>query len=320
MLILTDDNIRSLLKPLQVLEAVEAAILSYEAQTSLVPKRMHMDHGADTLLCMPSFSNDFFGVKLVSVVPGNASKQLPVTNGVMILNDKTTGLPLALMNASSLTALRTGAVGATGLKYMTPPETNSIGLIGYGVQGMYQALFACHVRPVQTIYCQKRNDESFKRLQQFITLHHPTVKIVSCSTVEELLSKTEVIITATTSPTPVLPDNAALLKGKHFISVGSYKSFMQELPDAVYQLVGELVLDSEFGRQETGDSIHCVEKGYIKPEDIFSIGKLINGERKLNSSAGTVYKTSGMALFDLFVAQYMYEVAKQKKAGISIHL
>jgi ornithine cyclodeaminase/alanine dehydrogenase-like protein (mu-crystallin family) len=320
MLILTDDDIKSLLTPQQILEAVEAAILSYEAQTSLVPKRMHMDHGADTLLCMPSFSSDFFGVKLVSVVPGNASKQLPVTNGVMLLNDKETGLPLALMNASSLTAMRTGAVGATGLKYMTPPETDSIGLIGHGVQGMYQALFACHVRPIHTIYCLQRNNETFMRLQQFITVHHPHVKVLSCSTVEELLSKTDAIITATTSPTPVLPDNAALLKGKHFISVGSYKPFMQELPDAVYQLAGELVLDSEFGRQETGDSIHCVEKKYIKPENIFSIGKLINGERKLNSPATTVYKTSGMALFDLFVAQYMYEVATQKKTGTSIHL
>jgi ornithine cyclodeaminase len=320
MLILSDDDIKSLLTPQQLLEAVEAAILSYEAQTSLVPKRMHIDHGADTLLCMPSFSSDFFGVKLVSVVPGNATKQLPVTNGVMLLNDKATGLPLALMNASALTALRTGAVGSMGIKYMTPLETSSIGLIGYGIQGMYQALFACHVRPVSTIYCQLRNSETFKRFQQFIATHHPHVNVLPCTSVEELLSETNVIITATTSATPVLPDNAALLKGKHFISVGSYKPFMQELPDAVYQLAGELVLDSEFGRQETGDSIHCVEKGYIKPENIFSIGKLINGERKLSTPATTVYKTSGMALFDLFVAQYMYKVALQKKTGTSIHI
>lgn len=320
MLVLSDNDIKSLLTPFQVLDAVEAAILSYEAQTSLIPKRMHIDHGADTLLCMPSFSTDFFGVKLVSVVPGNAAKQLPVTNGVMLLNDQATGLPLALMNASSLTALRTGAVGAMGIRYMTSPDTNSIGLIGHGVQGMYQAFFACHVRPVHTIYCLQRNSETLKRFQQFITVHHPHVNVLPCSSVEELLSKTNTVITATTSSTPVLPNDPTLLKGKQFISVGSYKSFMQELPDAVYQLAGMLVLDSEFGRQETGDSIHCVEKGFIKPENIFSIGKLINGERKLDTPATTVYKTSGMALFDLFVAQYMYETALQKKTGTHISI
>ena len=302
------------------MKAVETAILSYEEKNSLVPKRMHIDHGADTLLCMPSFSTDFFGVKLVSVVPGNATKKLPVTNGVMLLHDKHTGLPLALLNASALTALRTGAVGATGLKYMTPEHTSSIGLIGSGVQGMYQALFACSVRPITTIYCLQRGVEAFNRLQQFIAAHHPNVNVIARSSAEELLFKTNTIIAATTSSTPVLPDNATLLKGKHFISVGSYKPHMQELPDAVYQLAGELVLDSEFGRQETGDSIHCIEKGFIQPENVFTIGKLITGEKKINTSSTTVYKTSGMALFDLFVAQYMYYIALQKKAGTSIHI
>jgi ornithine cyclodeaminase/alanine dehydrogenase-like protein (mu-crystallin family) len=320
MLILNDAEIKSLLTAQQLLEAVETAIIASEKKESLVPKRMHIDHGADTLLCMPSFSKDFFGVKLVSVVPGNSSRKLPVTNGVMLLNDATTGLPLALMNASTLTALRTGAVGATGLKYITPEGLTSIGLIGCGIQGIHQALFACSVRPIRVIYCLNRTPETVDRLQQFIALHHPEVKVVPCADVAELLSKTYTIITATTSSTPVLPNDATLLKGKHFISVGSYKASMQELPDAVYQLADELILDSEFGRHETGDSIHCVEKGFIKPENVFAIGKLITGERKINSNATTVCKTSGMALFDLFVAERMYQVAKQNNKGTSLQL
>jgi ornithine cyclodeaminase/alanine dehydrogenase-like protein (mu-crystallin family) len=89
----------------------------------------------------------------------------------------------------------------------------------------------------------------------------------ACFTSEELLSKTNIVIAATTSQVPVLPDDASLLKGKHFISIGSYKPSMQELPDAVYKLAGKLVVDSESARHETGDIINPVKKGILKEED-----------------------------------------------------
>ncbi len=320
MLILNNNEIETLLTHQQLLEAVEAAIISYEKKTSDVPQRMHFDHGNDTLLCMPSLNEHSLGIKIVSVVPGNAAKKLPVTNGVFLLNDIETGLPLAFMNASILTALRTGAVGATGLKYITPENSDSIGLIGSGVQGMYQALFACCVRPIKIIYCLFRNEDSFKKLQHLIALNYPHVKVLPCANTDELLLKTNIIITATTSPTPVLTNQTARLKEKHFISVGSYKPSMQELPDEVYQFADELIIDSEFARHESGDSIRPIEKDFIKKENIFTVGKLITGERKVDVTGTTVYKTTGMALFDLFVAQYMFRIAKQKNIGTSIQL
>ena len=79
--------------------------------------------------------------------------------------------------------------------------------------------------------------------------------------VGELLARTDVVIAATTSAEPVLPDDPALLAGKHFISVGSYRPAMQELPDAVYRLAGHLVLDSDFARHEVGDAINRLKRG-----------------------------------------------------------
>ena len=87
--------------------------------------------------------------------------------------------------------------------------------------------------------------------------------------VGELLARTDVVIAATTSAEPVLPDDPALLAGKHFISVGSYRPAMQELPDAVYRLAGHLVLDSDFARHEVGDAINPVEKGILAPTEVF---------------------------------------------------
>jgi ornithine cyclodeaminase len=129
-----------------------------------------------------------------------------------------------------------------------------------------------------------------------------------------------VIITATTSSTPVLPDNQSLLINKHFIGIGSYKPNMQELPDAVYQLAKQLVIDSDFAKQETGDIINPIKKGYIKEEDIFTIGKLITGERKIDIQKTTVYKSAGMALFDLFTAEALYKKAVEKNIGQIVEL
>jgi len=318
MLILSNDDIANLLSLHQIIDAVEGAMIAYEKGLASVQQRMHIDNGDNTFLCMPSFEQKYFGTKLVSVVPENKNRSLPVTNGAMLLNDTTTGAPLALLNASKLTALRTGALGAIGVKYMTPASETTFGLIGCGVQGLHQAIFICAVRPIAKVYFLNRSKEKSDSLIAFLKFHHPSVYVEPCATPEELLKKTNTVVAATTSAIPVLPDNPNLLKGKHLISIGSYKPTMQELPDSIYQLAGKLAIDSEFARREVGDIINPVEKGILKEENVFTIGKIAMGERKINVTETTVYKSAGMALFDLFVAKAMVEQAIKEKKGIHV--
>ncbi len=318
MLVLTNEEISSLLSFKETIEAVESAMVSYEGNSCIVPKRMHIDHGNNTLLCMPAFNDSFFATKLVSVVPDNISKKLPVTIGALLLNDVVTGLPLALMNAEKLTALRTGALGAIGIKYTTPESIESIGLIGCGIQGVHQAIFACSIRNIKQIFAFDNVHSSVEQLSVILNKYHPTVNFVPCSSTKEILDKTTVIITATTSSGAVLPNDASLLEGKHFIGIGSYKSTMQELPDEVFSLAKQLVIDSEFARKETGDIINPIQKGLLKEHDVFTIGKLIKGERAINIHQTTVYKSAGMALYDLFTAEAMYKKAVEKNIGTTI--
>ena len=318
MLILNQKEIESLLTLEQVIDAVEAALCAYETQLAVVPKRMHLDNGPNTLLCMPSWGESFFGTKLVAVIPGNREKNLPVTNGAMLLNDGITGMPLALLNASKLTALRTGALGAIGIKLTTPPSENSIGLVGLGIQGLHQAIFACAVRPIKTIYYLKRSESAGYRLEEFVGAFFSNVKLEACQSASELLSKTNVVILATTSSTPVLPSDEAQLSGKHFIGIGSYKISMQEIPDAVFKLAAELSIDSEFARHETGDIINPVRGNMLSADNVYTIGKLLTGKRAIDVNRTTVYKSAGMALFDLYVAQAMYVSALSQGIGTSV--
>lgn len=320
MLVLSNDHVIGLSSPLELIAAVEAAARAWDAGSAIVPKRLHIEWGANTLLTMPAVVEGSFGTKLVSVIPGNAARRLPVTNGLMVLNDGETGLPVALMNAAALTAQRTGAVGALGVKYMTPTTISSLGIVGCGVQGTWQAVFACAVRPIREVFCVYRSPASFERFTSTVLHHVQNVKVIPCKDVRELLTRTSVVIAATTSAEPVLPDDPSLLEGKHFISIGSYRPNMQELPDSVYRLAGQLAIDSEFARHEAGDVIRPVEKGVLKETDIFSIGELVTGQRAVDTNRTTAYKSAGMALFDLFVAQALYRAAKHQSMGREINL
>lgn len=320
MLLITQTEIDQLISPPELLCLMEDALIQAETQECYVPERMHLEHEGKIYLLMPSFTYDYYATKLVSVVRSNNTKQLPVTNGVIVLHDGITGMPLSLLNAASITASRTGAVGALGVKYMTDEKSDSIGLIGHGVQGTQQALFAAFVRPLRKIFCLKHSEEGFMKFVKTIHDRFPHMVVVPCISPEEVIRNTDIVITATTSATPVLPDDEELFKGKHLIAVGSYKKDMRELPDAAFRLSGTIVTDSVFAQYETGDTLIPLKKGLVREENIFTITKLLNKSKSVDIKKTTVYKTAGMALFDLFYARELYSRALKSGKGTIINL
>ena len=293
-------------------------MIAYEKKEVIAPLRMHVDKGRDTLLSMPAWGDRYFCTKLVSAFPGNRAFDLPVTMGAVLVSDGVTGEPLALMNAAKLTALRTGALGALAVKFLTPATTSSIGLIGCGVQGTHLAALASSVRKLSTIYYLHRSEHGSELLSSSMHTWFPEVSVLPCHSAEELLSKTNVVVAATPSIEPVLPNDESLLHGKLYISIGSYKPSMQEFPDAVYRLAGKLFMDSEFARVEAGDCINPVKKNILKETDLLTLGKVLIGEQKVNVQDTLVYKSTGMAVYDLFVAQAIYEQAKQSNVGAQV--
>jgi ornithine cyclodeaminase/alanine dehydrogenase-like protein (mu-crystallin family) len=260
------------------------------------------------------------GVKLVSVVPGNAARSLPVTTGTMLLNDPETGLPVCLMNAEQLTAVRTGAIGALSVRLMTPKATTSLGIVGCGVQGAWQAIFACAVRPIEEILYYARSPQRTQQFIETVGRHTSGIRLTACADATALLRQTDLVITATTSAAPVLPDEPALLRGKHFVSVGSFKPAMQELPTAVYRLARQLVIDSDAARLEVGDVINPVRDGHLRSEDVFHLADLVAGKRSIDVEKTTVFKGVGLAIYDLFVAQALYNEASSRNIGQTVNL
>jgi ornithine cyclodeaminase len=315
---LSAHDLDGLVAPATLVDAIELALRDFAQGKVTVPNRQHLECADKTLLSMPVIGATAFGVKLVSVVPGNASRGLPVTNGLMMLSDGRSGQPLAVLNAAALTAWRTGAVGGLALKYIAPAEVDRVGIIGAGVQGTWQAVFACAVRPVSTLYFVARSNDSAQRFIGAVAPRVPAVQLVRCRNADELLRKCPVIIAATTSAEPVLPGERALLEGKQFISIGSFKPAMQELPTAVYELAQCVVVDSDAARHEVGDLINPLAAGVLRAESVCHLAELVTGSRSVDVQRTTVFKGVGMALYDLYAASALVGEAERVGRGTAL--
>jgi len=312
---LSSKDLVDLVSPATLVAALEKALCDFSELRVTVPSRQHVHFGENSLLTMPAIGQSVFGTKIISVVPSNATRRLPVTNGLMMLSDGVTGAPLAVLNAALLTGQRTGAVGALGIRYTTPPEANCIGIIGTGVQATWQAVFACAVRIIRVVHFVARSDEKAQSFVDAVSRHAPTVQLSRCTDVRELLTKAEIVITATTSSDPVLPDELHLLERKHFLSIGSFKPSMQELPNTVYQLAQQVVVDSPAATTEVGDLIEPLSLGLINEHDIIQIADLVIGKRAIDTTRTTVFKSVGMALYDLYAACAFFAEAQRLDRG-----
>ncbi|MBD3413519.1 MAG: ornithine cyclodeaminase family protein [Candidatus Aminicenantes bacterium] len=317
MLILNQEDLWRVVSRNEVVDSVEQALLLYESRDFHMPDRMHVDHRGNTLLLMPCFTEKSMGTKLVSLFPENSEQDIPVLFGVMVLNDGETGKPLALLDGAALTALRTGAVGSVSIRHMTSKKVKNLGVVGAGVQGFHQILTACTQRDFKTIYVYDMVSEKAERLRQILTDHVQGIDVKTARNSEELLKESEVVITATTSTKPVLPDQKGLFQGKHIVGIGSYKPDMREFPQALFQSLKIMTVDTEHALEESGDLKVPLEKGWIQKQQIMTLGKVISGKATLKPEGerATVFKSVGMALFDLVVSEYIYKKANQKGIG-----
>jgi len=271
-----------------------------------VPPRNHIDRGSNTLLLMPCFGEKYFSTKLVSVFPGNLQKQKPMIYGTVVLNDGKTGEPLAVLDGGKLTAMRTAAVGSVGIKYLAPESADTLGIIGLGIQGFHQALFACEIRPIKELRILDRSMKSMNLFSKRFRTYFKNIKVVRCKTAEELCSSSSIIITATGSNQPVVPKNGEWWQGKTLIGIGSYKPDMREFPGEVLHDVKHIYVDTMHGLQEAGDLLEPLQSGVIKKEQVIPLSDLVCGKAYLEEGT-QFFKSVGMAAFDLYGAKLVYE-------------
>jgi ornithine cyclodeaminase len=292
--------------------AMEMAMLRSVSGEYLMPKRMHLDYGSDTFLLMPCITDEYWSTKLVSFNPGNKGSGRPSIYGTVVLTNTKTGEPLAIMDGSIITAMRTAAVSAAGIRILSPPGCHTLGIIGTGVQGIFQAVFACSVREINVIRAYDQNIDNLKRFSNELKVKYPEVRVFQAADSSEVVNSSEVIISATNSQNPVFRNEKDLFTGKTFVGIGSYKPDFREFPEQLFRQVDQIFVDTMDGINESGDLITPVINNWITEDKIHMIGHLLSGNLIRSSNKTRLFKTVGSAIFDLFAAKLIYETHLKK--------
>jgi len=307
-----------------VMDTVEETMRKAARGDFDMPQRLHMNYGENTYLLMPCFSQEAFGTKLVTVFPENQEKNMPVIDGIMILNDSETGRPVAMMDARVLTGLRTGAVGGVSARHMVSEDAEKIGLIGAGVQGFYQMIFVSLATDINDFIIFDLQEEKIESLIGDLQTIFPDTNMTfkKAADARQVVKEADLVVTATTSKNPVMPNDINVFECcKHFIGVGSFEPDMREFPENLFLGADMVVVDTEHALKETGDIIVPLKNGWIDGEAIKSMGDLLdNVEIDDLSEKNTVFKSVGMAAFDLMTAQLIYDKADQEDVGQIVDL
>jgi len=312
MLFFSEKDIRKAAGLDAAMDVVEGAYRVFASGRHNIPDRQVVENGSDSMIFMPCFLDNCFGAKILTLFPGNPKKGLPFIQGIVMLNDAENGKTLAILDGTFLTTLRTGAVGGVGIRCFAQKNAKSVGIIGAGTQGMFQAVFACAAREIEDIFlfdiADKDWDAYINTLKAELTGRMPRIHV--CQRVEDLVRSSHIVVTATPSTKPVMPDDPELLRGKCFIAIGSFKPEMREIPDAIWKLVDHVYTELPYAIKESGDLSVPLSEGLIKKEQVRFIGDLLTETPRPTppeSGTTTYFKSVGMGLLDLSLAKFTYD-------------
>lgn len=314
LLMLSQADVTALLDLDRLLDALEDGFRALSSGRLDVPGRTAVTTEHDGWLgTMPGYSPDLgLGVKLVSVYPHNDAAGLPSHQALITLFDPDNGSPVAVMDGTRITAIRTAGAAAVSVRALARPDAKVLAIIGAGVQGHAHLEIFPRVRAFSEIRVASRTFESARKLVAL----HPAAR--AFDSYEDAVRGADVVAMCTHSSTPVVL-RGWVGAGTHVTSVG-YAAPHGEL-DRELAETANLFVESRaaaFSPPPAG----CMELAGMDPEKATEMGEVLLGLRPGRRSADevTVYKSMGHAIEDLAAANLVYREATKKGAGLEVDL
>jgi ornithine cyclodeaminase len=261
------------------------------------------------------------GIKWIPGFPKNPYERgLPRANALIILNDTQTGMPLAVMDGTLISAMRTGATGGIGAKYLARKDSEVAAMIGLGVQARTQAMALKEVLPdLKEIRGYRRSREkAVKDAEEIKNLTGIDTKAVDNP--REAVVGADVIVTATMADEPIVKE-AWMKKGSLFVHIGSY---VEQEYDVVLHSDKIVVDDWEVVKhRKTPILARMYDEGLIKDDNIYANLDEIVARKKPgreNDEERIFYAPIGMAHEDIAVASTIYERARKEGKGQILRL
>ena len=301
-------DVRRALPMTEAIAAVKAGYIQLSAGRAQVPLRVHLGIGdGDSTLVMPFYAPDdggALGLKVVSVFDSNPARGLPLIHALVLVVDAATGAPQALIEGSSLTAIRTGAASGAATDTLARPEARVVALFGSGAQARRQLEAVCTVRPIERV--QLYSLGGAEAFAAEMAGYGPIPNdIAIAESPRAALAEADIVCAATTSRTPVF-DGRDLRPGTHVNGIGSFTPEMQEI-DATTVRRARVIVDSRAATlAEAGDLIIPLQSGEIDLDHISTeLGEVLAGAKPGRTSAEqiTFFKSVGVAVQDAAAAQ-----------------
>ncbi len=320
---LTEDEVRSLLTMDDAIEAVQRAFLDHGMGRTQMPPKSYLyfsRHNGD-LRTMPAYieGQDLAGVKIVNVHPDNPQIGLPSVMALLILNSPQTGEPLAIMGATYITSMRTGAAGAVAARHLARPDSRMVGMIGAGAQARTQLQgLSRHFQIEQVIVYDSLADRA-RAFKEYV-LGFLECDFIAAAGPKEAC-ECDILVTTTPSRRPVVRDEW-VRSGTHINAIGADAPGKQEL-DSILLKRARIVVDDVVQAVHSGEVNVPISEGILRQEDIDAqIGEILAGKKtgRTSNEEITIFDSTGLGLQDVAAGHVVYEKALKSGVGSRLKL
>jgi alanine dehydrogenase len=324
MRVLGGEDLERLLAPADVIRAVEGAFREHAAgRARTLPRAVLPMRGAGLFLAMVGSlpRRRALGTKLVTVVGANRGRGLPTLHATYLLTDPETGVPLALMEAGFLTAIRTGAASALAARYLARRDSKAVVCFGAGVQARYQLLCLQAIFPVERVSVVGRSPGRARAFAARMA-RELGIPVEATRDRRAAVAGADLVTCATTSRTPVF-DGRDARPGTHVDAVGAFRATTREVDTTLVRRAYVAVDTYEGAWEEAGDLLIPIKAGAITRRHVRAeLAELVSRRKRGRTTREeiTLFKSVGFALEDAATARLAYDRAVAANVGTEVAL
>ncbi len=325
MIVLSEQEVAALLPMQEAIEVVDQTMRAVSRGGAELPLRFAMPVGGGNFMgVMPGAlaAPACYGIKLVSLFPGNPARGLSSHRGAILLFEAETGGAVAMMDAGLLTAIRTAAASAVATRALARADAAQLALIGHGEQAWHHLAAMAAVRPLRAVSVAGRDGARAQAFAERAKQAFPALSFTHGTSVEEAVAGADIICTVTAAPRPIL-QGAWLREGAHLNVVGASMADKREVDDAVVARSAVWVDYLPSALAQAGEIVDMIKAGRLQESELMGeIGALLNGDIPGREDGGqiTLYRSLGVAAQDLACAWHVLGRARASGAGQEVAL
>lgn len=327
MLVLSRSEVERLLPMRQCIALMADALASLARGQVVLPLRpvVRVPETPNAFALMPAYSAALpaLGAKLITVFPGNHGTELDSHQGIVALFDSARGNLTTIVDAASITAIRTAAVSGVATRLLAREDARHLAILGSGVQARTHVDAMLEVRPFETVRVWSRRTE---HAAAFVTeqtkARRSRAQFIVAESAGDAVRDADVVCTVTASREPIMR-GAWLRPGMHVNAVGASTPASRELDSDAVRAARIFVDRRESALNEAGDLLVPIREGAITPEAIVAeIGEVLidAAPGRASTSEITLFKSLGLAVEDLAAATYLRARAEHDQVGTWIEI